>query len=68
MARMREALDRGDVFQDEVLNYWKDGTPFWNLVRFSPVRDAAGTLTHYVGILTDVTEQRRDEEERKMAA
>jgi len=50
------ALQSGQVFQGEILNYRKDGTPFWNLLRIAPIRDAAGKVTHYVGTQSDVTE------------
>jgi PAS domain S-box-containing protein len=38
-----------------VLNYRKDGTPFWNELSISPVQDAHGELTHFVGVQADVT-------------
>jgi len=40
-------------------NYRKDGTLFWNEVSISPVRDAGGNITHYIGIQTDITERQR---------
>ncbi|MGE0358459.1 MAG: ATP-binding protein [Burkholderiales bacterium] len=50
------ALQQGKVFQGEILNYRKDGTPFWNFLRIAPIRDASGKVTHHVGTQTDVTE------------
>jgi PAS domain S-box-containing protein len=50
------ALASGQVFQGEILNYRKDGTPFWNFLRIAPIRDETGRVTHYVGTQTDVTE------------
>ncbi|MBK7658519.1 MAG: PAS domain-containing protein [Betaproteobacteria bacterium] len=50
------ALSGGHVFQGEILNYRKDGTPFWNFLRIAPIRDETGKVTHYVGTQTDVTE------------
>ena len=38
-----------------LLNYRKDGTAFWNELSISPVYDATGVLTHFVGIQADVT-------------
>jgi hypothetical protein len=38
-----------------LLNYRKDGTPFWNQFYMSPIRDDQGIVTHYVGIQCDVT-------------
>lgn len=43
-------------------NYRKDGTLFWNQLSISPIYDATGTLTHYVGIQTDITERKQAEE------
>lgn len=40
-------------------NYRKDGSLFWNELFLSPVHDADGRLTHYVGILNDITERQR---------
>ncbi|MGX2032983.1 MULTISPECIES: PAS domain S-box protein [Methylocaldum] len=45
-------------------NYRKDGTPFWNELFISPVRDENGRVTHFIGTQTDVTALRRIEEER----
>ncbi len=36
-------------------NYRKDGTLFYNELTLSPVHDASGTLTHYLGFQNDVT-------------
>lgn len=60
-AAIGEALARGQRFDSELLNYRKDGTPFWNHMRIAPVRDANGEVTHFVGIQTDVTHRRQRE-------
>jgi len=36
-------------------NYRKDGTPFWNELVLSPVRDEVGLLTHFIGVQEDVS-------------
>ena len=36
-------------------NYRKNGTPFWNELSLSPIRNREGEVTHIVGIQTDVT-------------
>lgn len=46
----------------EILNYRKDGTPFWNALYITPIRDHSGRLTHFVGVQADVTERRRLEQ------
>ncbi len=55
--RIRAAMLARETFADTVLNYRKDGTPFWNQLVISPVLDADGAVTHFVGIQADVTAQ-----------
>jgi len=50
-----------------LVNYRKDGTPFWNQVSISPVFDGREQLVSYVGVQTDVTEQVRGQAEREAA-
>ena len=40
-------------------NIRKDGTMFWNELSIAPVFDAAGQLTHFIGIQTDITESKQ---------
>ena len=61
VAQIREALRQERSFRGELLNYRKDGTTYWNELSISPVRDAAGRLTHYVGVTNDVTARRETE-------
>jgi len=64
VAELRRALREGRDCHLTLKNYRKNGTPFWNELFISPVRDNQGNLTHYIGTQTDVTELRRAEEER----
>ncbi len=57
VAALREGIRSGGEVSVTLLNYRKDGTAFWNQLAMSPVRDGEGTLTHYVGVQTDVTER-----------
>ncbi|EPR76160.1 diguanylate cyclase/phosphodiesterase [Leifsonia rubra CMS 76R] len=57
LQRMRDALDQGVVFQGTLLNYRKDGTPFWNHLTITPLKESAGKVTHFVSVQRDVTEQ-----------
>ena len=57
LARMREAVAAERPVTVTVLNQRRDGTPFWNQVSLSPVRDDDGLLTHWVGVQVDVTDQ-----------
>ncbi len=59
VAEVREAVRQGLPCDVELLNYLKDGTPFWNALSISPVRDDAGRLTNFIGVQTDVTGRRK---------
>ncbi|TNM64538.1 PAS domain-containing protein [Streptomyces sp. NP160] len=65
--RMREALATGRSITQVLLNYRADGTAFWNQVAMSPVVDADGRVTHYVGIQTDVSGRIAADAERDRA-
>jgi diguanylate cyclase (GGDEF)-like protein/PAS domain S-box-containing protein len=56
LERLRKAMDEGASASALLRNRRKDGTLFWNNIEISPVRDAAGVITHYVGVQSDFTE------------
>lgn len=45
----------------ELLNYRKDGSPFWNSLFLSPVRDEAGKVVFFFGSQLDVSDKKRTE-------
>jgi diguanylate cyclase (GGDEF)-like protein/PAS domain S-box-containing protein len=53
---IRDALAAGLPFTGTILNYRRDGTPFWNALTITPLRDADGAITHYVSGQRDVTQ------------
>ncbi|MDY7013501.1 MAG: adenylate/guanylate cyclase domain-containing protein [Cyanobacteriota bacterium] len=57
--RLRAAIKTGKDCTVTLLNYRKDGTSFWNELTISPIYDANNTLTHFIGIQTDVSERIR---------
>ena len=59
VATLREHINNHEPVVVELVNYRKDGTPFWNQVRITPVEDDAGNVTHFLGIQADITEQKR---------
>ncbi|WP_043807282.1 diguanylate cyclase domain-containing protein [Paenarthrobacter aurescens] len=65
---MRTVLGRGETFRCEILNYRKNGTPFWNGLTVSPLRDAAGVITHSVSVQRDVTGQRTMQDQLRFLA
>lgn len=68
MDELRTALNDGDMFNGYLLNYRKDGEPFWSDLSITPVQDNEGRTTHFVGVKRDVTESRRIQQELSIAA
>jgi two-component system, sensor histidine kinase len=61
-AALRQALQANRPVHAELLNYRKDGRPFWMRVEITPVFDANGVLVRHLGIMRDVTESHRTAE------
>ncbi|MGI8747803.1 MAG: diguanylate cyclase domain-containing protein, partial [Deinococcus sp.] len=56
--RVREGLRAGQPVRETLLNYRKDGTPFWVQLSITPALDDAGGCHHWVSIQRDVTAER----------
>ncbi len=54
---MWATLLRGEVWTGHFVNKRKDGTLYEEDATISPVRDASGTVTHYVAVKRDVTHE-----------
>ncbi len=70
---IRTAIEEDRNCEVELMNYHKDGTPFWNRLSITPIRDASGTTTHLIGVQSDVSrrhlaEQRLTESNADLAA
>jgi len=59
---IRTCIEQKSHFEGEILNYKKDGTPFWNFLRISPILDENGNCTHFVGFQSDITERKLTQE------
>ena len=57
-ARLHACIAQEEDLHIEILNYRKDGTPFWNSLFVSPVRDAAGRVAYFFASQVDVTERK----------
>ncbi|MDB6001113.1 MAG: histidine kinase, partial [Rhizobacter sp.] len=57
IAVMADAVRRLSSCHVLIRNYRKTGEMFWNDLSIAPVRDARGTVTHFVGITVDVTDR-----------
>uniref|UniRef100_UPI001852F6A2 PAS domain S-box protein n=1 Tax=Methylibium sp. TaxID=2067992 RepID=UPI001852F6A2 len=64
---LRRALAQGEAATVVLNNYRKDGSIFANELHIAPVRDAGGDLTHYIGLLSDVTERSRAADQLRLS-
>lgn len=56
---IRETLRTGGSCREILRNYRKDGTPFWNELSLSAVKNADDGQTYFIGVQKDVTVQVR---------
>ncbi len=67
VAALRQAIADGTECHTSILNYRKNGTPFWNDLRITPLRNSKGRVTHFVGVQADVTDRTEFEESLRRA-
>ncbi|MBD3376043.1 PAS domain-containing protein [candidate division KSB1 bacterium] len=60
--QIRQAIHSQEPVTVEILNYRKDGQPFWNRLSITPVRDRDGNVTHFIGLQSDITERVKTEQ------
>lgn len=65
IARWHHSLRTGEPYSIEYRFRRADGEYFWFLGRAMPLRDEAGEIVEWFGTLTDISEQKRLEEERE---
>lgn len=61
-----QSIDTGETITTEILNYRKDGTPFWNRLTVAPIDPDGSKETYYVGFQEDITyEHERNQDLRR---
>ena len=54
--RIRQAIHNEESIACDILNYRKDGSPFWNALFISPVRDSGGIVRYFFASQLDFTD------------
>ncbi|MFC7551502.1 ATP-binding protein [Pseudoroseomonas wenyumeiae] len=67
VAELREAIAEHRPVSVELLNYKRDGTPFWNAVFIAPVFGADDKLLYFFASQLDVTRRRTAEQSFRQA-
>lgn len=65
VAALRRAIRGRTACDVELLNYRRDGRPFWNSLHLAPLRNARGETTAFIGIQRDVTHERSQRERER---
>ncbi|KAF2214731.1 hypothetical protein CERZMDRAFT_37005 [Cercospora zeae-maydis SCOH1-5] len=55
VARLIQALKKGEECTETILNYKRDGTPFMNLLMIAPLYDNKGAVRYFLGCQIDVS-------------
>ncbi len=66
-ADLWKSITAGNTWHGELLNKRKNNTFYWNNTTISPIRDAEGTVTHYLAVNEDITERKSIEVALKKA-
>jgi PAS domain S-box-containing protein len=59
--RLWNTITAGDEWRGEFHNKRKNGELYWESALISPVKDAAGAITHFLAVKEDITERKRIE-------
>lgn len=61
IAELKAAVEKGEFCTVDILNYRKNGEPFWNQLTIDPIVDETGQITHFMGFQRDITLRKRVE-------
>jgi PAS domain S-box-containing protein/diguanylate cyclase (GGDEF)-like protein len=56
---MWRTISEGGSYRNDVLNRRQNGELYWEELVITPVKDAGGTISHYVSVGRDITERKR---------
>ncbi len=67
LKRIQQAIQNSEPCTAELLNYRASGETFWGSLSITPLFDFAGRVTHFVGVLSDITRRRALEEQLRQS-
>ncbi|MFC0409138.1 ATP-binding protein [Roseomonas elaeocarpi] len=67
VTQLRDAIRERRPIALEILNYRRDGTPFWNAIFMGPVFDQGGELIYFFASQLDVSKRRESEQSLRQA-
>ncbi|MEB3887180.1 PAS domain-containing protein [Lyngbya sp. CCY1209] len=58
---LRKTLRSRQPYRGEILNYRRDGEPYWLAIAITPIFDRSGNLTQFIAVESDITERKQME-------
>lgn len=62
-SRLWDQILEGGAFRGTLVNRKKSGELYWTEQTITPIKDSAGAITHFVSVLKDLTEFRKQQEQ-----
>lgn len=62
-SRLWNQILEGGTFRGTLMNRKKSGELYWAEQTITPIKDSAGAITHFVSVLKDITESRKQQEQ-----
>ncbi len=66
ISRIRSKLDAKEPVVEEILNYKKNGEPYWVKLHIDPVIDKSGNVEKFIALALDITNERKMKEEIRL--
>ncbi|MEX2396899.1 MAG: PAS domain S-box protein [Balneolales bacterium] len=63
--KVEQALQENNSCKMELISYKKNGQGYWKSISMIPVKDSKGHCSHYISIEQDITERKKQEEEKE---
>nr|AML76748.1 putative LOV domain-containing protein [Erigeron canadensis] len=64
--KIRHAVKTGTSYCGRLYNYKKDGTPFWNLLTVTPIKDENGNTIKFIGMQVEVSKYTEGVNEKEL--
>ena len=62
VSRIALAIENKESIEADLINYHKDGVPYWVRIQIQPVFNVHGELTNFISIQRDITEQKKSQD------
>ena len=65
--KIAAAMAKKEPIEADLINYHKNGHPYWVRLQIQPVFGTRGNVTHFISIQSDITEQKKVQDDMESA-